>query len=96
MLKMDGLDPACIGSVELKDGKHLVYSTQSIIDILIQRDGMSEDEAVEFFDFNIDRGVTYLGDDPHRPILLIDRDAHESVDDFAERLEEWEIEEDEQ
>jgi len=92
MIKMDGLDEACIGSVELPDGKHLVYSTQGILEILIKRDGMEEAEAIEFFDFNIWRGVEYLGSDNQRPLLLVDRETFESVDDFADRVDEVEAE----
>jgi len=44
------LEAAVIG---LK-GDRLVYSTKKIIEILQTRDGMSEDDAWEFFSFNIE------------------------------------------
>ena len=37
----------------------LVYSVDKIIEILIDRDGMTEEEAVEFFEFNIEGA--YMG-----------------------------------
>jgi len=49
-LSADGLEAAVIG---LK-GDRLVYSTKKIIEILQTRDGMSEDDAWEFFSFNIE------------------------------------------
>lgn len=48
----DGLDEALIG-VTNSSPIRAVYSVQKILDILITRDGMSELEAIEFFDFNI-------------------------------------------
>jgi len=87
MLKMDGLDEACIGLVELPDGKHLVYSVSAILMVLETRDGMDEEEAKEFYEFNILRGVEYMVNDPERPVLVQDRECHESLDDFADRME---------
>lgn len=50
----DGLDDAIIGVGE-RCGQPaiLVYSHKKVIDILMTRDGMSYEEATEFFDFNI-------------------------------------------
>lgn len=50
----DGYDDAVIGYIE-RVGKPVmvVYATDIIIDILINRDGMTEEEAVEFFETNI-------------------------------------------
>ncbi|MFW6243204.1 MAG: hypothetical protein ACOC2W_03500 [bacterium] len=54
----DGFDDALIGVDE--NGDRLVYSVQKCIDILIKRDGMKYDEALEYFDFNIRQ--SYVGD----------------------------------
>lgn len=55
ILLADGHDHAILGLVDLDFGKRTVvaYSTRLIIEGLVNRDGMSWDEAREFFDFNI-------------------------------------------
>jgi hypothetical protein len=54
ILKADGLDEAILG-VGYKFGMDpvLVYDTEKILKILMERDGMDYEEAREFFDFNI-------------------------------------------
>ena len=59
ILKADGLDSACIGYLYGGSPK-LVYSVSKILFILIERDGMTMEEAREFFDFNI--GGAYMGE----------------------------------
>ena len=53
-----GLDYAIIG-VGVRCGQHpfLIYSVDQVIKILMDRDGMTNDEAIEFFEFNIARCV---------------------------------------
>ena len=46
---LDGLDAAVIE----QRGSRLVYSEEKIIDILMERDGMTREEAIEFIDYNI-------------------------------------------
>jgi len=46
-----------------------VYSYVKFIESYIERDGMSEEEAVEFYDYNIGGGW-YLGE--HQPIVIDD------------------------
>ena len=48
-LVADGFNDAIIG---VSDGK-LVYSNQRCVEILMIRDGMSMEDAIEFFDFNV-------------------------------------------
>ena len=57
-IKADGLDDACIGT-DYKSLR-LVYSVERILQILIERDNMDMEEAIEFFDFNI--GNAYVGE----------------------------------
>jgi hypothetical protein len=57
MLIADGLDEAIIGT-STKD--LAVYDVYKIIAILVARDGMTEEEALEFFEFNI--GGSYMGE----------------------------------
>ena len=54
MLKADGFDDCILGTVE-RCGKppHLVYDAEKVVAKLVSRDGMSWDEAQEFFEFNI-------------------------------------------
>jgi hypothetical protein len=49
-LSADGFDDAIIGVSNYK----IVYSRTKCIHILIERDGMTFDEAEEFFDFNVE------------------------------------------
>lgn len=55
----DGLEDALVGLVHTFEGVPIaVYDYETVIDVLCQ-DGMSEDDATEYFDFNI-RG-SYVG-----------------------------------
>lgn len=50
-----GFDDAIIG-VGYRCGQPpvVVYAVERVIEILMTRDGMSNDEAIEFFEFNIE------------------------------------------
>lgn len=62
-LLADGLEGAIVGY----DTKgRVIYSVGSIIDILVERDGMSYEEASEHFSFNIE--CAYIGE--HTPIYM--------------------------
>jgi hypothetical protein len=60
-LKVDGFDDAIMGYAG-RCGMNdvLLYSTNKIIQILMERDGMTDEEAIEFFEFNI-KGA-YMGE----------------------------------
>jgi hypothetical protein len=65
---LDGLDDAIIGIVEeFGNGPKILYSKNKIIDILVERDGMTSDESIEYYDFNI-LGL-YAGE--QNPVFLI-------------------------
>lgn len=50
----DGLDEALIGVAErINLGPVAAYDVEKVLDILMKRDGMSYEEALEFFEFNI-------------------------------------------
>jgi hypothetical protein len=54
LLICDGLDDAIIGVCRRFGEPDVVaYDYSKVLNILIDRDGMSPDEAVEFFEFNI-------------------------------------------
>jgi len=56
LLKADGFDEAVLGVVfdNMNAVARLAYSRCKCLEILMKRDGMSEDEAVEFFEFNVE------------------------------------------
>lgn len=55
MMKADGLDDAILGVARRCGQPDLIaYDVDKVIEILVTRDGMSHEEAVEFFDFNIE------------------------------------------
>ena len=59
----DGFDDAIIGFTELwgKEGYIVVYDASKMFQTLMGRDGMTAEEATEYFEFNI-QGA-YVGDD---------------------------------
>jgi hypothetical protein len=51
---LDGLDEAIIGIVEdFGNGPRILYCKSTILQILQQRDLMTEQEAEEYYDYNI-------------------------------------------
>ena len=50
---LTGLDNAIVGIVEDFTGRKILYSKPKILNILMVRDGMTESEAQEFYDYNI-------------------------------------------
>ena len=53
-IQFDGLGDALLGvGYQYTKPELLDYSARKIVDILIKRDNMSEEEAWEFFEFNI-------------------------------------------
>ena len=66
VLTADGLDFALVGVADVHDGRVAIYDTDKVIELLMTRDGMDHDEAVEFFDFNI--AGAYVG--PGTPIFM--------------------------
>jgi len=70
-LKADGFDAACIGVYDdlTTSTPRLVYSCRRCIEILMKNDGMGEDEANEYFDFNT--LGSYVGN--QTPVFVEDR-----------------------
>lgn len=64
------LDKAILGiTLNYQDGERVpvyVYSGAEIVAIYMERDGMTQDEAMEFLDFNVESA--YIGKDT--PLLL--------------------------
>jgi hypothetical protein len=60
-LLCDGFDEAIIGMAErINLGPVVAYDVEKMLDILMKRDDMTYEEALEFFEFNI-RGA-WMGD----------------------------------
>jgi hypothetical protein len=70
MIKYDGLDEAICGQACIwRDQTRvdvLVYDGMKIIDIFVDRDGMTPEEAEEFIEFNIEGG--YIGEET--PVVM--------------------------
>lgn len=58
ILKAEGFDDAIIGIDEVS--MRLIYSTSKCVSILMTRDGMSDEDAWEYFHFNVKSG--YVGE----------------------------------
>ena len=53
-LLCDGFDEAIIGMAERINLSHVVaYDVDKMLEIMIERDGMTYEEAMEYFDYNI-------------------------------------------
>ena len=54
MMTADGFDEAIIGSItSYGRSETVLYSTKKIIEIMMERDAMTAEDAMEFFNFNI-------------------------------------------
>lgn len=58
----DGLDDAIIGICH--ESGVAVYSVEKIVEIFVKRDGMTQEEAIEFFDYNVVRAAPYYDNAP--------------------------------
>ena len=67
-LMADGFEEALIGFGTRFNNPVTIYDLNKCIDILIKRDGMSQEEAMEYMDFNV-LGA-YVGEET--PIFLGD------------------------
>lgn len=60
ILLCDGLEDALIGFVEVQGKTVALYDSQRCIEIFQERDGMTEEEAFEYFSFNV--AGAYMGE----------------------------------
>ena len=56
---LDGLDDAIIGA---STAGNVIYSVERIIDVFISRDSMTPAEAMEYFDYNVERALPHMTD----------------------------------
>lgn len=81
-LLADGFDSAVLGLSRGPLGADVVvYSIDRCIDVLVQRDGMSEEEAIEFMNFNV--LDAYMG--PMTPIFVYEMDAA-AINEYADAV----------
>lgn len=69
----DGFDDAIIGMECSGDTPRVVYSIQLMVHVLCERDGMTEEEAVDFISYNVIG--SYVGEGT--PIYVDVMDANE-------------------
>jgi intein/homing endonuclease len=53
LMTADGFDEAILGVVQRMGESAICYDEDKVIEILMDRDEMTYEEAVEYFDFNI-------------------------------------------
>lgn len=70
-LLADGFEEAFIGYCQQFTKTLACYDRAKCIDILMKRDGMTEEEAEEFFEFNVTGA--FVGD--HTPVFLVTMEA---------------------
>jgi hypothetical protein len=70
MKKWDGFDACVVGTANIWRDQItvtvLVYNADAMIETMMDRDGMTEEEAIEYFEFNIEGA--YIGIDT--PVLF--------------------------
>ena len=62
----EGFDMAIIGITEVNEGYKVCYDIGRILELLVIEHDMTEEEAIEYYDFNI--GGAYVG--PLTPIFV--------------------------
>ena len=75
----DGFDDAVIGLDTTGGIPRVVYSIDKMVFILMHRDGMSEEEAIEFIDFKVTSA--YLGGEG-TPIYINQMGYNEALDNL--------------
>jgi hypothetical protein len=68
-LMADGFDKAIIGIGRQCNKKLVIYDEDKCIQILMNQQKMSKDEAIAFFEFNV--ACAYLGEDT--PVFVVVR-----------------------
>ena len=83
LMKADGLEDAIIGvgsRINMPDV--LIYSYNKCIDIFMDRDGMTHEEAIEWMDFNVTGA--WLGETT--PIFVHEIPSDWEVDEYLEEM----------
>lgn len=78
MLKANGFDNAIIGVArQFNQPEKLVYDYSKCVEILMSRDEMSKDDAVEFMEFNV--VGAYVGEQTPIWMMPMDPDLYDHV-----------------
>jgi hypothetical protein len=87
MLFVDGFDEALLGWTNRNDLPHLtVYSYDKCARILIERDGMTADEAIEYLEFNT--VGAWMGEDTP---LFVRASSKKEINDLADLIRGGEV-----
>jgi hypothetical protein len=74
LLQCDGFEKALLGLCEVKGREAcLAYDYEGCVDILIDRDGMSREDAVEYMAYNVTDA--YVGEHTPAFIELVEKEA---------------------
>tara|TARA_R100000152_G_C6712735_1_gene140063 strand:+ start:242 stop:523 length:282 start_codon:yes stop_codon:yes gene_type:complete len=77
MMQADGFDEAIIGITDGVGGQmNLVYDIEKCLKILMSRDGMDREEAMDFFSFNVSGAYVGKG----TPIFMWKMSLEEMID----------------
>lgn len=79
----DGFEDAFIGIGQQYNRHFAIYDRQQCIEILMERDGMSEDDAEEYFEFNV--VGAWVG---HGTPVFVRRMVIEEADEIIDELQE--------
>ena len=83
MVKADGLDDSIIGvGNRINMPEVLIYSYNKCVDIFMNRDGMTHEEAVEWMDFNV--VGAWVGETT--PIFVHEIPSDQKIQEFLEEL----------
>ena len=82
MLLADGFEDAFMGTAICNGAECAVYDRDKCIKILMERDRMTEDEALEYFDYNV---LGSLSDDAAMPAFFTAMTLKELNDDQEAR-----------
>ena len=62
----------CDAVIGISDTSQVCYSYEKMIEYLVKVDGMTEEEAIEFIDYNTIRALPYCNPTSNRPIVIYD------------------------
>ena len=79
MLKWDGFDSAIIGvGGRCNTDPMIVYDYDKMVDVLVMRDGMAQEEAEEYLDYNV--VCAWIGDTT--PIIFKNKSIEEINEEY--------------
>ena len=78
MIKMDGFDKAFIGYATRHIGDIAVYDYEKMVKVLVSRDKMTVEDAIDFIDYNCQG--SWVGE--QTPLILYKLDKITDYDEF--------------